>query len=96
MKIYLNRVLILGLALLPPMAVATDEPAFRLTLKDHCFQPAELTVPADAKLTTPLAIEQPVLVPSREMATAKPDVAVAVGVYVEPTTSYDRLLLHVM
>ena len=31
-------------------ALAAEEPAFELSLKDHQFTPAELTVPADQRL----------------------------------------------
>jgi plastocyanin len=40
----------LALALLPTLAMATDEPVFKLTIKDHRFDPAELSVPAGERV----------------------------------------------
>ena len=44
------RVILSGLfavaLLASPMALAADEPSFELSLKDHQFTPAELTIPA--------------------------------------------------
>lgn len=42
-------VLVAGLAASLP-ALAADDPTFELSLKDHQFTPAELTVPADRRL----------------------------------------------
>ncbi|HUN46538.1 MAG TPA: cupredoxin domain-containing protein [Stellaceae bacterium] len=48
------RVILSGLfaaaLLASPMALAADEPSFELSLKDHQFTPAELTIPADKRV----------------------------------------------
>jgi len=40
---------LIGLNLLAGAAIAADMPEYKLVIKDHQFQPAELTVPAGAK-----------------------------------------------
>ncbi len=40
----------LAMALVPLAAAAADVPEFTLTIKDHRFTPAELTIPANTKV----------------------------------------------
>jgi len=54
-----------GLALLPllllavPQSARADDPAFTLTLKDHKFTPAELTVPANVRVKLTVKNQDP-------------------------------------
>ena len=41
---------LLVLALVPPAVVAEEPPEFHLTIENHRFSPAELTIPADTKV----------------------------------------------
>ena len=50
MKLYLSAALaVLGCAAAPSAAPAEDQ-SFALTLKDHRFSPAELTIPANTRV----------------------------------------------
>jgi plastocyanin len=37
-------------ALVPLVAIAADEPEFKLTIHDHRFSPAELVIPANTRI----------------------------------------------
>ena len=46
----LRLLLVSSLFAIAPLAAAADTPEFTLTIKDHKFEPAELTIPAGQKV----------------------------------------------
>jgi len=47
--VFMRRLLVLSLGLVPGLALAAD-PEFTITIQEHRFQPAELRVPAGKKI----------------------------------------------
>ena len=64
---------LLSMGLLAGPAVAQEAPTFRLTLKDHIFTPAELTVPANKRIVIVVRNEDstPAEFESRELGAEK-------------------------
>jgi plastocyanin len=49
----------LGLALALPLAALADMPAYTITIKEHRFQPAEITVPAGKRIKLTIDNQDP-------------------------------------